>query len=71
MKEGTEEQKGKVKLSKAQGRPMTFTLVSSLENICESLKGTAENEVSALRKNLVEIIESIGYEEIVETAGLH
>ena len=50
---------------------MTFTLVSSLENICESLKGTAENEVNALRKNLVEIIESIGYEEIVETAGLH
>ena len=69
MKERAREEE-KEEIEVKQDHPLRLTLNAKLEKLEESLEGRVEEEVSEFRKSIVEIVESVGFEEVAERAGL-
>ena len=63
-----EEEKEEIEVK--QHHPLRLALIGKLEKLADSVEGRMEEEVSEFRKSIVEIVESVGFEEVAERAGL-
>ena len=70
MKERAGEEEKEEEVEVQQDDPLRLTLIAKLEKFQESVEGRVEKEVSEFRKNIVEMVESVGFEEVAERAGL-